>query len=70
MQKQKKYDSELILGTSFDPITEKLTVRYVDGHVYDYYHVPPDLVRALERAKSAGHFWVTRRSHFSHRRIS
>lgn len=61
-----RYDSTMILSTSYNSQTESLTVRYADKKSFSYLHVPSSLVRALERAKSPGSFWSSRRSQFGY----
>jgi hypothetical protein len=61
-----RYDSTMILSTSYNSQTESLTVRYADKKAFVYFNVPASLVRALERAKSPGHFWGSRRGQFGY----
>jgi hypothetical protein len=68
--KQHKYDSEMILSTSYDEFTGTLIVKYSDTAKFAYYHVPLDIARALERAKSPGRYWNARRTQFNYRRIT
>lgn len=61
-----RYDSTMILSTSYNSNTETLTVKYADNKRFAYLNVPASLVRALERAKSPGHFWGARREQFGY----
>ena len=65
-----KFDSDLIAGVTYDAEKKRLEVRYTDHTVFHYFQVPADIAHRIETAKSAGHFWVTRRDQFPHRRIS
>ncbi len=50
----KKFNSDLILGVTYDAEKKRLEVRYVDGSIFHHFQVPAEIAHRIETAKSAG----------------
>ncbi len=49
--------SEALIGATYDPETEQLSITFASGSTYSYSGVPADVVEQFREAPSAGQFW-------------
>jgi hypothetical protein len=63
-------NSSNLLGVRYQPYTGVLEVAFHNGHVYQYFDVPPQAYRDLMDATSLGRFFnYYIRDHFRFRQI-
>ena len=62
--------SSNLLSVGYQPYTGVLEVAFHNGHIYQYFDVPPQLYSALMHAESHGRFFnFYVRNYYSFRRI-
>lgn len=54
-----RVDSSLIDSVLYDQTAQKLSVRFLDGRVYEYQGVPQDVAQGLISAQSPGNYFWT-----------
>jgi hypothetical protein len=61
--------SSNLAGGSYDDETGELTIEFVNGGTYTYSGVPPEVVRGLQTATSAGKYFANYiKTHYSYER--
>lgn len=49
--------SSAIAAVGYDPLTQRLKIRFVQGHAYDYFGVPQHVHDGLMQAPSIGQYY-------------
>ena len=53
-------DSSLLHSIGYDPQAETLYVNFLNGGLYSYANVPPEVFEEFQEAPSAGKFFLTK----------